>query len=293
MKTAKDNIAGAANLIETKRIQGAFGVEVLNVDVTSPEMDASMDAIRQAFLDNYLMVFPGQDLTNDDMLAFSQRFGEVADQIFRTADGQKLSPVHSISNFDADGKPSKNPYLVANYSWHTDHAFRVRPSSITMLYGVEIPPIGGDTEFADMTKAYETLPDATKTRIDGMLAEHSFEYMRRTVTDRPASESEIRDAPPSIHPLVRTHAETGRKSLYLGMCCSHITGLPREEGRKLLDELTEHATQPQFVVRHRWRLGDLVMWDNRCLLHRAIPNYDIAHSRRLLTRLNLRDGVPA
>ena len=285
--------SGSAAKPVARRLSDVLGAEILGVDIGSPGIAAAMDVIEQALLDHHLLVFPDQHIADDDIASFARRFGEVSDQIFRQADGKPLSPVHSISNLDASGKPSKNPYLVANYQWHTDHAFRARPSSMTFLYGLEIPPVGGDTEWADMTKAYDALPETARRRIDGLRVEHSYEYIRRTVTDRPASEDEQRDAPPVTHPLVRTHAQTGRRSLYLGMYCSRIIGLPDDEGRELLDELLAHATRPQFVYRHVWRKHDLVMWDNRCLLHRANTNFDAARFPRALQRTCLRELAAA
>lgn len=283
---------GAPRSVGVEKLSDVLGAKILNVDISNPEVDNVMDTIRRAFLDYHLLVFPDQHIADEHMASLALKFGEVSTQIFRQADGKPLSPVHSISNLDAEGKPSQNPYLVANYAWHTDHAFRNRPSMATLLYGLELPSVGGDTEYANMTKAYEALPEDTKRRIDGLCVEHSYEYMRRTVTDRPASDAEKRDAPPVTHPLVRTHAETGRKSLYVGMYCSRVVGMEESEGRQLLDELVAHATQPQFVYRHVWHSHDLIVWDNRCLLHRAIPNYNITGERRILKRVNVRDMVP-
>jgi taurine dioxygenase len=275
-----------------RRISEVMGAEIGDVDIAASDLDAAMDTIRAAFHEHHLLVLRRQDVDASHIESFARRFGDVATQIFRNADGTPLSPVHSISNLDPAGKPSNSPYVQANYAWHTDHSFRTHPSLLTMLYGVELPEHGGDTEFADMTRAYDALAPERKRALEGVRVEHSYEYMRRTVTDRPASEEERRDAPPVVHPLVRTHPVTGCRSLYLGMYCARIIGMAEDEGRKLLDDLLAHATQPRFVYRHTWQTHDLLLWDNRCLLHRAIPNYDIAKHRRVLQRIVVKGSVP-
>jgi taurine dioxygenase len=188
-----------------------------------------------------------------------------------------------MTNLDADGKPVLRVSKAANYHWHTDKPYHPAPPMLTMLRAVEVPPPertnrGGDTEFANTRLAYDALPEATRRRIAGL-----------RVVFRPAFD----DRRPAVdHPLVRTHPETGRKALYLGNHSMHILGMPETNGRALLDELLAHATQPQFVYRHRWRAGDLVMWDNRCLLHRAVGNYDMGRYRRVFYRNLVTGTVP-
>ena len=196
-----------------------------------------------------------------------------------------MEAVHEIANVDAAGVPAENAYVKSNYHWHTDKAYLQVPALLTMLHAVELPPAGGDTQFADMTAAFDALPDATKKRIADLRVVHSLEYMRTATDDRPPTKEEREAAPPISHPLVRTHPETGAKSLFIGMYCSHVVGMSETEGRALLDGLLAHATQDRFVYTHRWQPGDLVLWDNRCLLHRAVANYDMAKSRRVLQRL--------
>jgi len=149
---------------------------------------------------------------------------------------------------------------------------------LTMLYAVELPPSGGDTAFANMTQAYDSLPDDIKRRVAGL-----------RVAFRPAFDA---SRPGADHPLVRTHPDTGKKSLYIGNHSTGIVGMPEEAGKALLAELLDHATQPRFVYTHRWRLGDLVMWDNRCLLHRAVNNYETGKYRRVMHRSVVRGPVP-
>ena len=143
-----------------------------------------------------------------------------------------------------------------------------------------------------MYRAYEALDDATKARIAPLKAVHSWEANRRNTGNKPATEAEMRERPPVAHPMVRFHPATGRKSLYIGIHTSHVEGMPEAEGRRLLDELLAHATQRQFVYAHKWRPGDLVMWDNRCLLHRVVANYEMDRYRRILHRTVVKGVVP-
>ena len=163
---------------------------------------------------------------------------------------------------------------------------------MTMLHVVQVPPKGGDTLFANMHMAYDALEDTEKTWLGGLRAVHSWEASRRNTGNRPATEEQKRERPPVVHPVVRTHPVTGRKSLYLGMHVSHIEGIPIAEGKALMDELLERGTIDAHVYRHQWRPGDLVLWDNRCLLHRADRNYDMAAHARVLHRTVVKGTIP-
>jgi alpha-ketoglutarate-dependent taurine dioxygenase len=279
-----------ARHLEVKPLSDAIGAEITTVDLAnvSPSLHAQ---IRAALLDRHLLVFRDQHLTAPQIQAFAEMFGELEAHVFRQADGTPLSAVHSISNLDAEGKPSTNPYLNSNYYWHSDKAYLTRPSWITMLYGVEIPPDGGDTQFANMHNAYEALPEATKRRIADLRVINSFEYMLETCGTYRLPEEAAKTVPPVEHPLVRTHPETGAKSLFVTMYSREIAGMPVAEGRALLDELLAHATQPEFVFTVKWRQNDFVFWDNRSLVHRAVANYDMSKHRRLLQRVVVR-GTP-
>ncbi len=167
---------------------------------------------------------------------------------------------------------------AANAHWHTDKPYRPAPPMLTMLHAVELPPEGGDTEFANTALAYAALPEAMKHRIAGL-----------RVAFRPAFDPQ---APAVDHPLVRTHPDSGAKALYLGNHVTAIIGIGQAESRALLGELLAHATQRQFVYVHRWRIGDLVLWDNRCLLHRAVANYEVTRWRRVMHRSVVRGSVP-
>ena len=273
-------------------LPGGFGAECAGFDLSRPLDDAAHAAILAAFLRHRLVVFRGQSLSADAMRGFAANFGEVEGNIFRKPDGSTLEDVHVISNLGTNGLPDEDSYIKSNYNWHTDKSYLPVPALKTLLQAIELPPSGGDTEFADMTRAHEALPEATRRRIAGLKAVHSFEYMRASTNDRPLTPAERAATPPVLHPLVRTHPETGEKSLYLGMYCSHVDGMDEAEGRELVRGLQAHATSPPFVHAHAWKPGDLVFWDNRCLLHRATRGYDAKRHRRVLQRAVVKGTAP-
>ena len=272
-------------------LPGGLGAEIRGVDLARSFAGEIAQRIQDAFLAHHFVVVRDQRLTKERMGEFAALYGEIEGNVFRNPDGSTLDAIHEISNLDAQGRPAENPYLKSNYHWHTDKAYLAVPALLTMLHAIELPQSGGDTQFADMTSAYDALSDDDKRRVAGLFVVHSFEYMRESTGDRPLTDAERAAAPPVTHPLVRKHPQTGRKSLFLGMYCSHVMGLDAGESRALLDRLLAHATQPRFMYTHRWQPGDLVFWDNRCLLHRAVANYDMDKSRRVLQRLVVRGNA--
>ena len=273
-------------------VSAVMGAAIVGEDLSRPLTPDLIARTRQAFLDHHVLVFRDQRMSPENIYDLASIFGEVEQHKVRQADGSRWDAVHQITNLDADGNPVEKPFFSSTYFWHTDKSFLQRPALLTMLHAVELPPSGGDTQFADMTRAYDALPDAMKQRLDGLRGIQSLEFMRRYTGSAPASEDDIAAAPPVSHPLVRTHPETGRKSLYIGMYCSHIEGLPEDEGRQLLEELLAHATSERFVYSHAWQPGDLVFWDNRCLLHRAVANYEMGKYRRVLMRVVVKGSPP-
>jgi alpha-ketoglutarate-dependent taurine dioxygenase len=284
-----DTLAAA---LEVRPIGTALAAEIAGLDVAQPLAEGTKAAIRRAFLRYHVLVFRDQRLDEAQLHAFAHAFGEVESHALRQRDGLALGGVHRLSNLEVDGKLVMNPLLSTTYFWHSDKSFLREPSMATMLHAVKLPPTGGDTQFADMTAAYATLPESTRLRIAGLHVVQSLEYMRRTTGNAAPSEEEKGSAPPVLHPLVRTHPETGERSLYIGMYSSHISELPENEGRALLADLTTHATAPRFLYTHRWRPGDLVVWDNRCLLHRAVANYDLDKHQRIMMRVVVKGDVP-
>lgn len=275
-----------------RRLSPAGGVEITGADLSRQLSPDVLEAILGAFRDHHILVFRDQDLSQGEQLAFTRQFGEIEEHVARHSAASRYGLVHTVTNVGDDGRPTTALSQVGNYHWHTDKSYHAVPSLMTVLHARELPPAGGDTQFANMAMAFEALPEATKRRLSGLRAVHSWAASRRRAGAPPPSEVEMQERPPVAHPLVRTHPETGARTLYIGNHASHILGMPEAEGEALLLELLAHATQPQFVYTHHWRDGDLVMWDNRVLLHRALANYDMAAHRRVLHRTVVTGTVP-
>ncbi|MGA0393899.1 MAG: TauD/TfdA dioxygenase family protein [Rhodospirillales bacterium] len=264
------------------RVGEAAGAEILGVDLSQPFDDDLRDAIVRALVANHILVFRDQDLTSEQQMAMTERFGTLERHLLHDVKGHETPQVHVIANVDENNNPIKRTY--GSFHWHTDKSYHEIPSFATFLHARELPPDGGQTEFANMHLAYETLDDATKKQIEGLKAIHSWEANRRNTGSKPATPEEIKLRPPVVHPLVRTHPDNGSKALYIGIHTDCIEGMDREEGIALLKRLYDHATERRFVYPHSWRLGDLVMWDNRSLLHRVLHNYDMSQHRRVMHR---------
>ncbi len=274
---------------EVNRLSPVLGAEVIGLDLAQPLPEAVRDQVYQAFLDHHLLVFRDQDLTKEQQVAFSLQFGELEQHTLRNRGANDEPYVHVVSNLGEDGKPTGK---VASTLWHTDKSFRPRPSLATILHARTLPPGGGDTVFANMHAAYEALPEDERAALDGVKVVHSWELSRENI-GRVMSEEEKRDAPTNAWPIARRHPDTGRVGLFVGMHASHLEGLPLEEGRARIEALEAHGTADRFTYRHTWRKGDVLMWDNRCLLHRADDNFDAAQHPRVLHRTCLRGTAPA
>jgi taurine dioxygenase len=262
----------------------AGGAEIIGADISQPLADSARKRIRQALLDHQFLVFPGQSLTREQQYAFTAQFGDV-EAHGGGRPGKRQDVAHLTTNLDGDGNPSDRFAKGANYRWHTDKPYYATPPALTTLYAVELPPSGGDTELANTRLAYAALDDDVKQRIAGLRVVFQWEAGRRP--GYYASE-----LPPVDHPLVRSHPDTGEKALYLGHHALRILGMAENDGTALLDALLAHATQPHFTYAHRWRRGDLVIWDNRCMLHRAVANYEMTRHRRIMHRNVVKGGVP-
>jgi len=271
----------------------AGGITISGLDLSRPLSPVIREQIRAAFRDYHVLVFPNQILSRVQQFAFTAEFGTVECHRARNGQTKRYATAHVITNLDNEGNPvDRSSSPVSNYRWHTDKSYQPVPPMLTALYAVEVPPCGGDTEFANTAMGYAALPEATKQDIDRLRVVFYWGAGAHRSGASGREPAELREHPPVAHPLVRTHPETGRKALYLGNHASHILGMPEAEGKALLDALLEHTTKPQFVYAHRWRSGDLVMWDNRCLLHRAVANYEMTRYRRILHRSVVRGTVP-
>ena len=262
-----------------------LGFRLPGLDLSRPLDAAARDAVWAALREHRVVVFPGQTLDREAQYRFTAQFGEVEAHGGHRAESKRRDVAHVTANVDADGNPSDKFAKGANYRWHTDKPYYEVPPLLTTLHAVELPPEGGDTEFADTAAGYAALPEATRARIDGLRVVFQWEAGRR-------QGYYAATLPPVDHPLARTHPETGRKALYLGNHAQHIQGLPEAEGAALLDDLLAHTTRPEFTYAHRWRPGDLIVWDNRCTLHRAVANYEMTRYRRVMHRNVVRGTVP-
>jgi len=266
------------------------GAEVVGIDLTEPVDAALRDRLNRAFVEHSVMVFRNQHLSPNQLLDAVQLFGEIFPQHNTRFALPECPQIHYISNQDffADGKR-----YIPGEGYHTDHSNAAEPPKATVLHAVQLPDHGGDTQFVNMHRAYETLPPATKARIGDLRAVHVYQSRhseRKLMGLSDAARQKVPDA--VAHPLVRTHPESGRKAIYLNPIRTEgIAGMEEREALTLLDELLAHATQPQHEYRHRWRQGDLVMWDNRCLLHKANGDYDMRQVRYLY-RIMLKGDVP-
>jgi len=283
--------------VQVTPVTPAFGARVEGVDLSRPVDDHSFRQIVEAFGRYAVLVFPGQEITDAEQVAFTERFGPLEVSIRKDRDQHMAdSRISDISNVDGSGRivaagEERDIYNKGNELWHSDSSFKPVPAYASLLSGREVVSDGGNTEFADMRAAWDALPAATRERIDDLVVEHSIQYSRKSMGYDQFTEAERAALPPVLQRMVRVHPATGRRSLYLGSHASHVIGWPEAEGRALIGELMAHATQPRFVFAHRWTQFDLVMWDNRCALHRARP-YDYQRYRRVMHRTTVRGDGP-
>jgi len=277
-------------LLEIRKLGEALGAEIEGLDLSRPLTAQTFRQVREAWLEHLVIRIRGQKMSDPQLLAFSRNFGEL-DPPGPNPLGRPFLADHPemnvISNIKAGGVPIGG-LGDGEAIWHADMTYVERPPMAAILYAIEIPPAGGDTYWANMVLAYETLPRPLKQRIEGCEAIHDATYnsagtMRKGYQDV----TDPRAAPGARHPLVRTHPETGRRSLFLGRRRnSYIVGLDLKESENLLDALWAHATQPRFTFRQQWRVGDVLIWDNRCTLHRR-DAFD-PRARRLLHRTQVK-----
>jgi alpha-ketoglutarate-dependent taurine dioxygenase len=266
-----------------------LGAEVIGLDLKQKLDPGARGRLIEAFNDYHLLCFRDQSLSKQEQMEATLQFGEL-DVHVQSNRSSDIPLIHIVTNLDENDVPRQSIAAKGSVHWHSDKSYRRKPSLATFLYSVEVPPEGGETEFANMIAAYEALPAQRQAELSQMKVVHSWPDSVRRTNNREATDEEKTNWPPVAQPLARTHAESGRKSLFLGQHAAHIEG--REgEGRLLIDELEAWSTQPRFVYAHRWRVGDLLMWDNRCLLHRAAP-FDGDRHRRLMHRTVTQGPAP-
>lgn len=283
------------------RLSPTLGAEVVGLDLARSLDASTLGRVRDAFQEHHMLCFRDQRLTDEQLMAFSVQLGPL--EAFPERDKTKGKiEVYNVANVSPEGEhlAAEDPRVIFqrnNARWHTDSSYRFEPSLASILYGIEVLPEGaegGETGFSNMLLAYEALPDEMKRRLEPLHQVHSYEGIRRLEPTMPPTSPAERDAfPPVTHPVIRVHPDRGgRRSLYFTCNTSReIGGGTLEEGQRLHEWLREWVDQPRFCYYHRWRLFDLVMWDNRVLLHRAIP-YDYAKYRRVLRRTTVAGRGP-
>jgi alpha-ketoglutarate-dependent 2,4-dichlorophenoxyacetate dioxygenase len=273
--------------ITVSPITPGFVAEIGDVDLSRPLEPAALDEIKEAFKTYAVLIFPDQQLSADQHLDFARNFGPLETTIALFRKDAKLrvrKEFADVSNLDPDNKvwgenSRRRLFELGNRLWHTDSSFKRLPARASLLYSRSIPPVGGHTEFADERAAYDALTEDIKRRLQGLVAEHSIFNSRGRLGFTEFSDEEREGMPPVPQALVRVIPESGRKSLYLASHAGRIFGMPEAEGRALIDALIAHATQRQFVYTHRWRVHDLVIWDDRCTMHRGTGFDDLRFQR--------------
>jgi len=261
--------------ITVQPLSEILGATITGIDLREPLGGEAFETISDALFKHHVVVFPEQNLDDDQLVAFSSRFGKLDRHVQSEWNSESHPEIYIISNI---GKGV--PY--GGFEWHSDFCYMQVPALFTLLYGIEVPPEGGETYFSNMEAVYETLPTRLRERVDGLLVEFNYnDYRLRNPARTPLPPDKIKETT-NTHPAVRRHPVTGRPALYVCEFASRFEGMTDEDSKALLRELMEHATRDEFVYAHKWQAGDVVMWDNPALMHRASP-YDQKY-RRLMHR---------
>ena len=278
--------------VTVRPLSANLGAEISDVKLADDISDDVFDAIYQAYLRYQVLLFPPQELPPDRQVKFARRFGEVQIHVMNQYHADGFPELYRLSNLDEQGRPNgKHPDKGTLY-WHTDGSWRRVTGQATIIYGEVVPTSGGETHFCDMYGAYERLDPAWKARIANMRAVHNLDFSRtRRHGEDPMTAAQRRETPPVDHPIVRTHPETGRKCLYLGDHAESIVGMPYAEGRALIEELNALVVHPDLTYQHHWTPKELILWDNRCVMHRATP-YDPVTQGRVVRRCTVLGEIP-
>jgi len=279
--------------LEIRPLTPKLGAAITNVRLADGMSDELFRAIYQAFLRYQVLLFPPQDVPPGEQVAFARRFGEVQIHVMNQYHADGYPELYRLSNLDANGKPTGKHPDKGTLAWHTDGSWQSVTGQATIIYGEVMPETGGETHFCDMYGAYDRLDPAWKTRIASMRAVHNLDFSRtRRHGEDPMTEEQKRAKPPVDHPIVRTHPETGRKCIYLGDHAEYIVGMTYDDGRALIEELNALAVHPDLTYEHHWTARELLLWDNRCVMHRATA-YDPATQGRVIRRCTVLGEVPA
>ena len=270
--------------IEIEALHEDLGARVTGVALSGAVTEAELAAIREA-VDRYaVLCFPGQDMSDERQLAFTRRLGEPEAEHVHFGKTGEVVYFGTVGNVQPDGAKEdavhvRTRYQKGNQLWHSDSSFREVPSYVSILHAYEVPEEGGETEFASMRAAYARLPEALRATIEPLQVVHDYVFSRSPIA--PVDPNHAASLPPVLHPMVRSNPGNGLKNYYVGSHARSVAGWSGIESRKLLDELLARATRPADIYAHKWRAGDTVIWDNRCVLHRG-TGYDADRWRRRL-----------
>ncbi len=283
-------MATGRDVIEITALSEHLGGEITNIDARSIGRDTSLEAVKSLLFEHQLLCFRDQNLTPPEMLDFTRLFGEPDPHVLQQFALPGFPDIVVLSNIVENGRPLGN--RKEGFGWHTDLTYMARPAAYTILYSLEVPPEGGETLFASMYKAYDTLGDDEKERMRPLKGRYSYlELYNKRDHAEPLTEEQRARTPDVSHPLVRIHPETGREGMYLNLDdCIGVDGGGETDGLALVSRLFSYTTE-NFEYRHRWRPHDLLIWDNRGALHTATP-YDTERHRRLIYRTSVRGEVP-
>ncbi|MBH62163.1 MAG: taurine dioxygenase [Alphaproteobacteria bacterium] len=277
---------------ETRPLSDVMGVEITDIGMETAVRPEFFPFVYEAFLDHQVLLFRDTDLSPETQVAFARCFGEVEIHVLDQYYGSGLPEIYLLSNLGADGNPTGEHPDPGTMHWHTDLSWRPRTGLATMMYAVEAPREGGETHLCDMYGAYQSLSEGWIVRLAGVKAIHNLDFSRtRRQGWEPLTDEQRAKAPPSTHPILRTHPETGRQTVFLGDHAECIEGIEYDEGRSLVEEINELIAPEELVYQHRWEQGDLIVWDNRCTMHRATA-YDTANDRRVMRRCTVNGDAP-
>ncbi|HET8831819.1 MAG TPA: TauD/TfdA family dioxygenase [Casimicrobiaceae bacterium] len=271
-----------------------LGVSITGIDLGNAMSDAMFASIYRAFLRYQVLLFPPQDVPPGRQVELARRFGEVQIHVMNQYHADGYPELYRLSNLDENGRPNGRHPDKGTLAWHTDGSWRRRTGQATIIYGEVMPDEGegGETHFCDMYGGYARLDDDWKARIANLRAVHSLDFSRnRRHGEDPMTQAQRLATPPVDHPIVRTHPETGRKALFLGDHAESIVGMPYDDGRELIETLNALAVHPDLTYEHRWTPHELIVWDNRCTMHKA-TSYDAATQRRVIRRCTIVGEVP-
>ena len=278
--------------IEVVPLSPRLGARLAGVRLADGVDDAVFAVIHRAFLEHQVLLFDAQDLPAQRQVDFARRFGEVQVHVMNQYHADGFPELYRLSNLDAHGNPNGRHPDRGTMAWHTDGSWQRITGQATILYAEVATSEGGETHFGDMYGAYDRLSSSWKACLAGLRAVHNLDFSRnRRHGDDPLTEAQRRERPPVDHPVIRTHPETGRKCIFLGDHAECIVGMDYAAGRALIEEVNTLAIHDDLVYRHRWSPGQLILWDNRCVLHRATA-YDPATQRRVIRRCTVLGSVP-